>query len=154
MAPYIPMKLAYPCKTVLGKSGYSHFIHYGGPGLEMFNMLGYDPVRDERLSGQRRLGFEFDDAARCASVAALVEQLPRYVYATDEGVTFGTLFATTCNDTPATAELYKKAVEVLIERRTIEVVGADGAKRRSAQQIKPSDQLLIPIQRSIFDPKM
>jgi three-Cys-motif partner protein len=132
----------------------THFIHYGGPGLEMFNMLGYDPDRDERLSGQHRLGFEFDDAARSASVAALLEQLPRHVYATEEGLTFGVLFATTCNDTPATAELYKQAVEILIERRSIEVVGADGVKRRSAQQIKQSDQLVMPIQRSIFDPKV
>jgi hypothetical protein len=62
------------------------------------------------------------------------------------------LFVTTCNDTPATAELYKQAVEILIERRSIEVVGADGVRRRSAQQIKASDQLVMPAQRSIFDP--
>jgi hypothetical protein len=130
----------------------THFIHYGGPGLDMFHMLGYDPDHDEHLSGQQRFGFEFDDQAQSASVAALLEQLPRHVYATVEGLTFGVLFATTCNDTPATAELYKQAVEILIERRSIEVVGADGVRRRSAQQIKASDQLIMPAQRSIFDP--
>lgn len=61
----------------------------------MFRMLGYDPARDLQLSGQTELlGFEFDDFARQISIDALMEQIPAIVYAHDEGISFGELFAT------------------------------------------------------------
>lgn len=42
----------------------SYFIHYGGAGLDMFQMVGYDPDHDADHKGQNILGFEFDDVAR------------------------------------------------------------------------------------------
>lgn len=128
----------------------NYFIHYGGAGLDMFQMVGYDPEHDADHRGQSALGFEFDDVARKASVAALNEHIPRRVYANDEGLSFGELFATTCNDSPASAAIYRESVGVLLEQKTIEVFNADGGRRRSAQQIKPNDQIVAPQQRPLL----
>lgn len=128
----------------------NYFIHYGGAGLDMFQMVGYDPDHDAEHQGQSALGFEFDDVARKASISALNEHIPRRVYANDEGLSFGVLFATTCNDSPASAGIYREAVENLIDQKVIEVVSADGVKRRSAQQIKANDQIIAPQQRGLF----
>ena len=42
----------------------NYFIHYGGAGLDMFQMVGYDPVHDASYLQQSPLGFEFDDVAQ------------------------------------------------------------------------------------------
>jgi three-Cys-motif partner protein len=55
----------------------NYFIHYGGAGLDMFQIVGYDPVPDPAHLKQSTLGFEFDDVARHASIAALNEHIPR-----------------------------------------------------------------------------
>lgn len=130
----------------------NYFIHYGGAGLDMFHMVGYDPDHDSAQKGQFELGFEFDDVARSASIASLMEQIPRLIYANDEGASFGVLFATTCNESPASAEIYRAAIEQLVEHKVIEVISPEGAKRRSAQQIQASDQIVQPDQRRlVFD---
>ena len=128
----------------------NYFIHYGGAGLDMFHMIGYDPDRDSVQKGQFELGFEFDDEARNASIASLMEQIPRLIYANDEGASFGVLFATTCNNSPASAEIYRAAIERLVEHKVIEVISPEGVKRRSAQQIQASDQIVQPDQRRLF----
>ena len=128
----------------------NHFIHYGGPGLDMFQMVGYDPVHDAAFLGQSGLGFEFDDVARRASISALGEQIPRLVYADDAGISFGELFATTCNSSPASAEIYRESIGQLLADKAVEIVGADGAKRRSSAQIKDTDQIMSPPQRTLF----
>ena len=128
----------------------NYFIHYGGSGLDMFQMVGYDPNYDSTLSGQFELGFEFDDVARGASITSLREQIPHMIYSHDEGMSFGELFATTCNKSPATADIYRSAIDELIEYKVIEVISDDGVRRRSAQQIKPSDQIMPPDQRRLF----
>lgn len=128
----------------------NQFIHYGGAGLDMFHLVGYDPDHDSSFAGQHGLGFEFDDVARKSSVRTLMAQIPGLVYARPEGLTFGELFASTCNDSPASAEIYREAIENLIHEKVLEVVGEDGATRRSAQ-IKGTDRLLAPQQgRFIF----
>jgi three-Cys-motif partner protein len=127
----------------------NYFIHYGGAGLDMFQMVGYDPAHDSQYLKQSALGFEFDDVAKIASITALIEHIPRRVYADDTGISFGELFATTCNSSPASARIYRESVGQLIAERVIEVVPADGGNRRSAGQIKPTDQLLAPRQRAI-----
>ena len=128
----------------------NYFIHYGGPGLNMFNMLGYDPNFDLEHRGQSELGFEFDPLARKASVSALLEQIPKVIYAHDEGVSYGVLYATTCNDSPASGEIYQEALENLVSHNTIEIVGQDGVRRKSAKQIKTTDQIIPHSQRSLF----
>lgn len=128
----------------------NYFIHYGGSGLNMFQMVGYDPDHDTRFKGQSSLGFEFDDVARNASVTALMEQIPRLVYANDIGLSFGELFTKTCNGSPASAGIYRDALEKLIHHKTINVDGLDGSSRKSGQQIKNSDQITPPRQRPLF----
>lgn len=128
----------------------NYFIHYGGAGLDMFQMVGYDPAHDARYLQQSVLGFEFDDVARRASIAALSEHIPRRVYADDTGISFGELFATTCNSSPASAQIYRDSIEQLIAERLIEVVPANGGRRRSAAQIKATDQIIAASQRTLF----
>lgn len=128
----------------------NHFIHYGGAGINMFQMVGYDPDMDSDLRGQNRLGFEFDDIARARSIEKLKEQIPRLVYANDEGLTFGELFVSTCNTSPASADIYRVAIEQLITEKSIAVYGEDGAVRRVGSTIKTSDQIVAPEQRSLL----
>ncbi|KWF59838.1 hypothetical protein WT72_25530 [Burkholderia pseudomultivorans] len=128
----------------------NYFIHYGGAGLDMFQMVGYDPAHDAQYLQQSVLGFEFDDVARRASIAALGEHIPKRVYANDEGISFGELFATTCNNSPASAQIYRDSIEQLISERLIEVVPASGGRRRSAAQIKATDQIIAAPQRTLF----
>lgn len=128
----------------------NYFIHYGGAGLDMFQMVGYDPVHDAVHRGQSALGFEFDDVARKSSISALNEHIPRRVYSNDQGISFGELFATTCNSSPASAEIYRESIGKLLDEKAIEIVSADGVKRRSAAQIKASDQIIPPQQRPLF----
>ena len=116
----------------------------------MFQMIGYDPSHDAKHKGQSALGFEFDDVARKASIHALNEQIPRQIYAHNEGLSFGELFATTCNHSPASAAIYRESIGELIEEKVIEVVSSDGVKRRSGQQIKKDDQIVQPAQRGLF----
>lgn len=127
----------------------NYFIHYGGAGLDMFQMVGYDPAHDAQYLQQSALGFEFDDVAKRASIAALSEHIPHRVYADDTGISFGELFATTCNSSPASAQIYREAVGSLIAERIIEVVPVAGGSRRSAAQIKATDQLIAPRQRAL-----
>jgi len=131
-------------------SNHNYFIHYGGPGLNMFQMVGYDPDHDSEFKRQSGFGFEFDNIAKEASISALMQQLPRLIYSHDEGVSFGELFAKTCNTSPASATIYREAIEKLIEEKIIEVIGDDGAHRRSGLQVKAKDQILPPRQRGIF----
>lgn len=128
----------------------NYFIHYGGAGLDMFQMVGYDPAHDSNYLKQSALGFEFDDVAKHASISALNEHIPRRVYADDTGISFGELFATTCNSSPASAQIYRESVGKLLDEKVVEVIGADGAVRRSAAQIKANDQIIAPRQRALF----
>lgn len=128
----------------------NYFIHYGGAGLDMFHMVGYDPVHDAAHHGQSRLGFEFDDIARASSIAALNDHIPRRVYANEEGISFGELFATTCNSSPASAQIYRESIGKLLDEKAVEVIGADGTLRRSATQIKASDQIMAPQQKQFL----
>lgn len=129
---------------------HNHFIHYAGAGLDMFNMLGYDPRFDHDHLGQGLLGFEFDIPAREKSVGALMEQIPKIIYAHDDGLTYESLYVSTCNESPATSEIYQDALSQLIAHGAAAVVGPGGEHRRSARQIKPTDRIIPPPQRPLF----
>ena len=131
-------------------SNNNYFIHYGGAGLDMFQMIGYDSTHDAACRGQSSLGFEFDDIARRSSIETLSDHIPRRVYANDVGISFGELFATTCNSSPASAQIYRESLGKLLDEKTIEIVGVDGVRRRSAIQIKTTDQIMPPQQRLLF----
>jgi three-Cys-motif partner protein len=127
----------------------NNFIHYGGAGLDMF-MLGYESKYDNSYTNQTEFGFCFDDTARKKSVNALIAQIPHLVYARDNGISFVELFSITCNSSPASAEIYKKAIEHLIQYKEIDVSSKDGSKRQSANTICDSDILIKPKQNSII----
>lgn len=129
---------------------YNHFIHYGGPGLSMFSMPGYVPSRDENVTGQLDLGFNFDSDDKLRSVQSIARQLPDIVYGCSAGITFGDLFANTCNTTPAHTDIYREAAGVLMSEKDIEVVDKDGRKRRSYQRIHDDDRFLRPSQFKLF----
>lgn len=143
----------YKARDVMTEVHWEHnnyFIHYGGAGLDMFQIIGYDPDYDTTYLGQSVLGFEFDDVARKSSVSALMEQIPRRIYAHDEGLSFGVLFATTCNDSPASAKIYRESISTLLDEKIVEIFSEDGVKRRSANQVKSSDQIIAPSQKQLF----
>lgn len=126
------------------------FIHYGGAGMQMFQALGYVPKHDESFTGQSTLGFCFDDQAHGASVAALMEQIPRLIYPDPDGMTFGELFATTCNMSPASANIYRSAIGELMKIGDLEAVDRDGSARRSANRIHDADLIIPSRQRRLF----
>ncbi|MGZ8916132.1 MAG: three-Cys-motif partner protein TcmP [Methylobacter sp.] len=129
----------------------NYFIHYGNPGLDMFSMVGYIPERDSAYTGQEELGFCFDDPAQEASIDALLHEIPHLVYARNEGISFGELFSMTCNNSPASAEIYRKAIAQLIELKELVVISQDGAQRKSPNTIHDKDQIIAHQQRSIFE---
>ena len=128
----------------------NNFIHYGGSGLDMFNLVGYDPNSDENFHGQSALGFEFDDMAKDFSIRQLTEEFPRLIYAHEQGISFETLFANTCNKSPATESIYREALGKLVVEKEIQIVGADGRIRRNGNNIKSTDQIVPHIQRKLF----
>lgn len=129
---------------------HNHFVHYGKPGLDMFQMPGFDYRTGGSRSGQDEF-FVFDSGARELSVNALMDDLARRIHASDEGIMFDTLFASTCNSTPASKEIYKVALEKLaVGQREIEIVGEDGARRRSANAIQAGDILRVTGQSDFF----
>ncbi|PKN23391.1 MAG: hypothetical protein CVU68_01200 [Deltaproteobacteria bacterium HGW-Deltaproteobacteria-3] len=124
----------------------NYFIHYGDAGLDMFNMLGYVPEKDQNFTGQLDM-FCFDDSAKIASISKLMEQIPKLIYPDPEGISFGEFFARTCNTTPASAHIYREALGNLVQFKELEVISPDGTERRSAGRIHDSDQILPPRQR-------
>lgn len=128
----------------------NHFLHYGGAGIDMFQMLGYHAPNDAAYTGQGTLAFGFDDVASDRSVATLSEQLPHLIFAHEEGIRFGELFATTCNTSPADSSRYKSAIERLIETKEIEAISETGARRFKASTLTDTDLLLPSRQTTLF----
>lgn len=128
----------------------NYFIHYGGAGLNMFQMVGYDPDHDASVRGQSTLGFEFDNIARQSSISTLTAQIPRLIYSNSEGMSFGELFAKTCNGSPASAAIYQDAINELLSNKVFDITGINGERRRSAIQIKNTDQIRPAAQQSLF----
>lgn len=128
----------------------NHFIHYGGAGIDMFQMLGYHAQNDTTYTGQDSLPFGFDDIATDRSVATLSEQLPHLIFAHETGIRFGELFATTCNTSPADSSRYKSAIEQLIETKEIEVISETGARRFKASTLTDTDLLIPSRQTTLF----
>jgi len=131
----------------------NHFIHYGGAGIDMFRVLGYNANNDSSLSQQGVFGFCFDNPAAIASVSAPIEQLPHLIFARPEGISFGELFTATCNTSPADSPKYREAVARLALQKEIEIVGLDGSRRWSANTVTDRDQLVPTRQTSFVFPK-
>lgn len=127
----------------------NHFIHYGGPGLDMFHVLGYVSKNDDRISGYQTQLFEFDENAKQLSTNQLVAQIAPMVYADSEGMTFAELFSTTCNLSPASADIYRDAIDILRGHREIEVISASTGRPTQAR-IQDGDRLIVPDQQNLF----
>jgi three-Cys-motif partner protein len=126
----------------------NYFVHYGGPGLEMFHALGYVSKIDDRHSPQQTL-FQFDNDARRKSTDSLVEQIAPIVYRDPDGILFAELFATTCNLSPASSQIYRDAIGVLRDHKEIEVISATTGKRTQGR-IQDGDRIRIASQRNLF----
>ena len=126
----------------------NQFAHYGGAGLDMFHALGYVSEKDDRPTGQISL-FQFDDVAKRISTEKLVDQIARIIYGDPQGMVFAELFATTCNLSPASADIYKDAIGILRNHREVEVISASTGKRTGAR-VQDADRLRVPDQRNLF----
>lgn len=124
----------------------NYFVHYGGAGLDMFQMNGYDPTHDDNLSGQSPLDFVFDDVARKASISIMTEQLARILHKQECGVSFDELYTSTCNSTPASQVIYKETLGELLAYKQIQVMTADGGFRHSSNRIVATDRIVLPRQ--------
>ncbi|QCP52794.1 three-Cys-motif partner protein TcmP [Trinickia violacea] len=111
----------------------NHFMHYGGPGLNMLapQTMGFLQEFDG--------GFKFDDVARAKSDKELVIQLARCIFEQPDPKPFSRLFAETCNGTPATASMYKEALATLITEGEVTVRSMDGKPRYRARYMSDTD---------------
>lgn len=126
----------------------NHFIHYGGPGLDMFDALGYVSRNDPTIAGHQPSLFEFDTDARQASVDHLARQIPPLIHSSGE-MTFGRLFALTCNLSPASADIYRDAVDLLRAHHQIEVISSSTGKPSRAT-VQDQDRIARPAQGNLF----
>lgn len=126
------------------------FSHYGRSGL---NMLGYDPKEDSRLNRQLPLpGFFFDGTARSATHQALVEELPERIhpFRRSGGIPFDVLFSKLTNESPATSDIFRAAIEDLAIEGAIEVRDRTGTTKRKRGVQHPSDIINPARQRQFF----
>lgn len=128
----------------------NYFIHYGGAGLDMFQMNGYDPVYDDVFRGQNTLDFGFDKSARDMSHSVMLDQVARLIREHDQGITFGQLYANHCNQTPATERIFGEVLAKLVAHREIQITSKNGNNRTAAASIVASDHLHIPPQHSFL----
>lgn len=112
---------------------HNHFMHYGGPGLDMLapHTMGFR----QEFTG----GFRFDDVAHHESSKALREQLAARIYELNQPKTFGEIFAATCNGSPATAGMYKEVLASLAQEKDILITSTDNRSKRKARYMSDTD---------------
>ncbi|HWN68667.1 MAG TPA: hypothetical protein VNM90_13610, partial [Haliangium sp.] len=124
----------------------NHFEHYGRAGLDM--ILGYDPDRDEDVTGQ--LAFDFSRSAELRTRVALQEDLPRRIREQYRGgISVQALFERTTNEMPATKDMLLSAVTELCRLGDLEKIGQEGEKRRSTTEAQLED-IVRPREQSHF----
>ncbi|USX25369.1 three-Cys-motif partner protein TcmP [Oxalobacteraceae bacterium OTU3CINTB1] len=111
----------------------NHFVHYGGAGLDMLSpqTMGFRQEFDG--------GFQFDDVARAATKISLVEQLAENIVARPGPLTIAELFSSTCNTSPATAEMYHDALAMLAAEKEIIITTQKGKRQRHSRYMGDSD---------------
>lgn len=119
----------------------NYFRHNGGAGL---NMFGYDPQKDDALTGQEGFkDFNFDDAARERTSRQLRVDIPEVLIKHPDGITLNELVRTTVNTTPAYIKFYQDTCNELLLEKDIVVRGADGSQRRKGNRIKGDDIITV-----------
>lgn len=117
----------------------NHFIHHGGAGL---NMLGYDPTKDELVTGQIPM-YLFDEPAKDQSLKCLEADLPSWIKNEGGHALFGDIIKRTVNTSPASEEMYKDALFELSQYGEIEVHTPKGRERRVSSQISTDDTIRL-----------
>jgi three-Cys-motif partner protein len=120
------------------------FAHYGGPGLMM---LGYDQDFDEKVAGHP---FLFDDNALQRTNERLLDQLPERLSQHKNGITFASLFSMLTNETPATSDIIKTNLAILLSEGQIEVRDETGLVKRHSGVQRGTDVLKWTPQRVLF----
>lgn len=113
----------------------NHFVHHGGAGL---NMLGYDPTKDELVTGQIPM-FLFDEPARDKSLQSLEKDLPKWIKGEGGTVLFGDIIKRTFNTSPASEEMYKTKLLDLSKYGELDIRTPKGSERRASTQISSND---------------
>lgn len=112
--------------------------------------LGYDPAFEPR-----QVAFAFDPDARAASHTALLEGLPAIIHgwnSTAAPLTLGSLFGSTCNETPTTKRMMAEALVDLRDAREIEIVSKEGRQKPRSGKVDWGDAILLPPQRTLVFP--
>lgn len=129
----------------------NHFAHYGGSGIRMF---GYDPTKDEQITGLTDLfgqtEHSFDEMAKIRTFESVIAELPAFIHQFPDGIQFRDLYRLLANITPATTEHIKEVANLLAQARELEIAGPNGEHRRTANRISDEDVLRIPRQKVIF----
>lgn len=127
---------------------HNYFRHNGGAGL---NMFGYDPDKDDALTGQEGFkDFNFDDDARKRTTTQLRRDIPEVLIKHPGGITLNQLVRTTVNTTPAHTELYLDTLDELLVEKDIDVHDADGSQRRKGHRIKGEDIIRVASRPTLF----
>lgn len=111
--------------------------HFGRAGL---NMLSYDPRNEGSL-------YLFDDLAREAAKAELLEDIPRLISESGDAMGVADFYAGIYNATPAHTDDMHMAI---IENPDVEVITPAGGERRKPNTINVNDVLRLKNQRTFF----
>lgn len=126
----------------------NHFAHYGGPGIRMF---GYDPAKDEQITGLADLfggtEYSFDETAKNRTFEGVIVELPELICQFPDGIKFSELYRLVANTTPATSQHIKEAATFLSEEKELEIVGPNGERRRKASRVIGEDVLRLARQK-------
>ena len=122
----------------------NHFSHYGDCGI---NMFGYDPDRDNSITGQTDFfdtgEYSFDEIARETTKNRLLIELPRFLHEKESGIEYGELYALIANDTPATSNQIKDAIYMLSRQKEILIYKPSGSIKKATNSIKNNDIIEI-----------
>lgn len=120
----------------------NHFTHYADVGIKMF---GYDPLKDDLLSGQRGFfeegEYSFDEIAKKRTMEKLIVELPNLLNDYKDGVKYELLYARVANNTPATSEHIKEALGILFNHKELLIHNASGVRKRVAKSISKGDMI-------------
>lgn len=124
----------------------NHFNHFGKAGT---GMLGYDPKQDPDYITQQK--FFFDEDAKTQTTKALLTELPRtFSERFSSGISFGDLYKSICNETPADKKILQDAVSTLCSEGELQKVGVNDEQRAHKTPPKDDDVISIPAQKSFI----
>lgn len=127
------------------------FGHSLEPG---YFQIGYKANQDEAVT--RQSGFEFTQPAAfdtellAASIETLSDKLPRIIHGCTEGISFSSVMEGIANQTNATADIVRSALDQAILTSEIQVVSPKGVIRTKGSSIHQNDIIVPHRQRSIF----